>query len=128
MNRLRPFLLVFVLVAGLAPVAAGCGSSSVASEEVPGDPPVLTIPREKGADDPLADTGNASDQTASGDATPTPTPTADSGTGTTAPADGGTQAPATTPATDGPGNDQAPAAGTAPDKFEEFCQQNEGAC
>jgi hypothetical protein len=128
MSRSRPFLLALLLVAGLAPVAAGCGSSSAASEEVPGDPPVLTIPREKGADDPLADTGNAADQTANGDATPTPTSTPDSGAGTTGTTDGGTQAPATAPSTDGPGNDQAPAAGTAPDKFEEFCQQNEGAC
>jgi hypothetical protein len=128
MSRFRPFLLVLLLVAGLAPVAAGCGSSSVASEEVPGDPPVLTIPREKGADDPLADTGNAADQTADGDATPTPTPTSTPAAGTGTTTNGGTQAPATAPATDGPGNDQAPAAGTAPDKFEEFCQQNEGAC
>lgn len=127
MSRLRPFLLALVLVAGLAPVAAGCGSSSVASEEVPGDPPVLTIPREKGADDPLADTGNAADQTATGDATPTPTPTpaAGTGTGTTT---GGTGVATATPQADGPGNDQAPAAGTAPDKFEEFCKQNQGAC
>ena len=120
-RRLPPFLLSLVLVAGFA---AGCGSSDLASEEVPGDPVVLTIPREPGSEDALADTGNASDDDADGDATPTPTPT---------PAgDGGAAAPAATPtpapATDGPGNDQAPAEGTAPDKFEEFCQQNEGAC
>ena len=126
MRRLRPFLLALVLVAGLAPAAAGCGSSEVAAEEVPGPPPELTIPRGRGADDPLADTGNAADQTASGDATPTPTATP-SGTGsTTAPA--APTAPTATPQPDGPGNDQAPAAGTAPDKFEEFCQQNAGAC
>jgi hypothetical protein len=126
MSRLRPFLLSLILVAGLVPVAAGCGSGDVASEEVPGDPPVLSIPRERGSEDALADTGNASDQTANGDATPTPTPTSESGAA--APADGETQAATPTPQVDGPGNDQAPAAGTAPDKFEEFCQQNDGAC
>jgi hypothetical protein len=127
MSRLRPFLLALVVMAGLAPAAAGCGSSDVASEEVPGDPPVLTIPRAS-SDDPLADTGNAADQTANGDATPTPTPTSDAGSGAAAPATGGTGAATATPQADGPANDQAPAAGTAPDKFEEFCQQNEGAC
>ena len=120
-RRLLPFLLSLVLVAGFA---TGCGSSDLASEEVPGDPPVLNIPRERGSEDALADTGNASDDNADGDATPTPTPTPEG--------DGGAAAPAATatpaPATDGPGNDQAPAEGTAPDKFEEFCQQNEGAC
>lgn len=129
MRRLRPFLLALVLVAGLAPAAAGCGSSEVAAEEVPGPPPELTIPRGRGADDLLADTGNAADQKAGGDATPTPTATP-AGTGSTsaptAPTD--TSAPTATPQPDGPGNDQAPAAGTAPDKFEEFCQQNAGAC
>jgi hypothetical protein len=133
MRRLRPLLLASSLVACLAPVASGCGSSDVAAEEVPGPPPDLTIPRERGADDPLADTGNTADQTTKGDATPTPTPTSTpAGSGsTTAPAgtgSTGTSAPTATPQADGPGNDQAPAAGTAPDKFEEFCQQNAGAC
>jgi hypothetical protein len=123
-RRLRPLLLSLVLVASLAPVAAGCGSSDLASEEVPGDPPVLTIPRERGSEDALADTGNASDKNADGDATPTPTPTPEGETGAAAPAATATPAPAA----DGPANDQAPAEGTAPDKFEEFCQQNEGAC
>jgi hypothetical protein len=127
-RRLRPLLLALVLVAGLAPVAAGCGSSEVAAEEVPGPPPELTIPRERGAADPLADTGNAADQTANGDATPTPTPTPAGSGSATAPAGTGTTAPPATPQADGPGNDQAPAAGTAPDKFEEFCKQNAGAC
>jgi hypothetical protein len=120
-RRLHPFLISLVLVGAFA---AGCGSGDLASEEVPGDPPVLNIPRERGSEDALADTGNASDGNAKGDATPTPTPTPDAETGAAAPAATATPAPAA----DGPGNDQAPAAGTAPDKFEEFCQQNEGAC
>jgi hypothetical protein len=123
-RRLRPLLLSLVIVAGFA---AGCGSGDLASEEVPGDPPVLTIPRERGSEDALADTGSASDDNAGADATPTPTPTP-----TPAEGDSGAPAPAATatpaPAADAPGNDQAPAEGTAPDKFEEFCQQNEGAC
>lgn len=121
-RRLPPLLLSLVLVAGFA---AGCGSSDLASEEVPGDPPVLNIPRERGSEDALADTGNTSGDNANGDATPTPTPTPAGDGGAAAPAATATPAPA---AVDGPGNDQAPAEGTAPDKFEEFCQQNEGAC
>jgi len=133
-RRLRSTLLLSLL--GLALIASGCGGDDAAVEEVPGPPPVLSVPHQKGAADVAADE----------DATPTPTPTAEGGaeatptpegtgsTGTTEGADTGTNTgaaatPAPAPATqDSPAADQAPAAGSPPEKFEQFCQENAGAC
>jgi hypothetical protein len=131
-RRLRSILLVPAL--GLALTAAGCGSDDTDVEEVPGPPAALNVPHQRGADD-LAQ--------ASEDATPTPTPTTDAeadpaagtdtgatgatGTTETAPAPAATATPA--PATqDSPTTDQAPAAGSPPEKFEQFCEENAGAC
>ena len=134
MRRLRSTLLLSLL--GLALIASGCGGDDAAVEEVPGPPPVLSVPHQKGAADVSADE----------DATPTPTPTAEggaeatptpAGTGSTGETGGtdtetGTNTGATAtpaPATqDSPAADQAPAAGSPPEKFEQFCQENAGAC
>ena len=132
MRRLRSALLLSLL--GLALIASGCGGDDAAVEEVPGPPPVLSVPHQKGAADVSADE----------DATPTPTPTAEAGaeatptpadtgsTGTPESTDTGTNTGATAtpaPATqDSPAADQAPAAGSPPEKFEQFCQENAGAC
>jgi len=133
-RRLRSAFLLSLL--GLALIASGCGGDDAAVEEVPGPPPVLSVPHQKGAADVSADE----------DATPTPTPTPEGGaeatptpegtgsTGTTEGADTGTNTgaaatPAPAPATqDSPAADQAPAAGSPPEKFEQFCQENAGAC
>jgi len=133
-RRLRSALLLSLL--GLALIASGCGGDDAAVEEVPGPPPVLSVPHQKGAADVAADE----------DATPTPTPTAEAGaeatptpagTGSTGETGGtdtetgtntgaaATPAPATQ---DSPAADQAPAAGSPPEKFEQFCQENAGAC
>ena len=123
MPRPRPYLLLLAVTA----VLAGCGTSKVASEEVPGAPPELTVPHDRNA-------GNAA---ASPSATPTATPTPEGDASTESGATGTTggtgtaAAPAATPApaaADGPANDSAPAAGSAPDQFEQFCEQNAGAC
>ena len=133
MRRLRSALLLPLL--GLALAAPGCGSDDTDVEEVPGAPPALAVPHQRGADDLAEETG---------DATPTPTPDADgdgeatqdpaaAGTGTTggtdttepAPAAEATPAPATE---DSPETDQAPPAGSAPEQFEQFCEENPGAC
>jgi hypothetical protein len=122
-HRLRPALLLLVVLAALV----GCGSDEPDVPEVPGAPVELTIPRSNDRSDPLAE-----------DATPTPTATAEGGEATATPdasgetgSTGGT-APAAqatpAPAEDGPANDQAPAQGSPPDQFEEFCEQNAGAC
>ena len=130
MRRLRSVLLLPLL--GLALVAAGCGGDS-AVEEVPGPPATLTVPHQKGAADLSADPEDATP-------TPTPTPTADAeatptpadtgSTGATGGAGTNTGAAATpAPATqDSPAADEAPAAGSPPEKFEQFCQENAGAC
>ena len=130
MRRLRSALLLPLL--GLALIAPGCGGDAAEVEEVPGPPPALSVPHQKGAADLSADE----------DATPTPTPTAEGGaeaaptpadtgsTGTTGGTGTNTGATATpAPATqDTPAADQAPAAGSPPEKFEQFCEENAGAC
>ena len=104
-------------------LAAGCGGSEVTVQEVPGDPVELTVP---GGGEALAPT-----------ATPTPTPTetpADPAAAEATPA-----APAEDPAaqapegTDGggaaaPDNGEPPPPGSDPERYEEFCAQNPGAC
>jgi hypothetical protein len=117
----------------LAVIAAGCGGSTVAFQEVPGDPPQMSVAgAEAFAPSPTATpTGTA--EAATGVATPTPTATADT-TGATAPstsqgttdtAAGGTTAPSTD---DGATNDQPPPAGSPAQQFEDYCASNPGAC
>src|SRR3954447_20033930 len=94
-------------VIALAVIAAGCGGSQVAFQEVPGDPPQMTVPgtAEAFAPSPTATPAATTDASATTDtaaATPTPatsdttgtaaTPTAQTGTGTTT---GGSTAPST---------------------------------
>jgi hypothetical protein len=117
----------------IALALAGCGSAEDEVEEVPGAPVELTVPHQKGAADLSED----------GEATPTPTP--EDGEATTpeaAPEDSGatgstgaegtaetgaaaTPAPATE---DSPATDTAPPEGSAPEQFEQFCEENAGAC
>jgi len=130
-RRLRSVLLLPLL--GLALVASGCGGDDGSVEEVPGAPPALTVPHQKGAAD--ASASATPTPTPDGDATPTPTP---AGTGSTGETDdtGGTgtntgaaATPTPAPATeDSPAADQQPATGSPPEKFEQFCQENAGAC
>ena len=129
----RKTLLTLSAVA-LAFAAAGCGTSEVSADEVPGGPPALIVP----SDSELGATGSKADASSDSTDTGTADSSADaqsdtSGTsGTAAPTtatepSGGTTAPAapedttTDPA-------QPPAAGSAPEQFETFCEQNAGAC
>jgi hypothetical protein len=129
----RPLRSVFlVTVLALALSAAGCGGSNSDVPEVPGPPTALTVPHQRGA----ADLAASPTPTPSTSATGTVTPTATTGTGTTTGTTGttggtgtntaATQAPATQQ--DTATNNTAPAAGSAPQKFEQFCQENAGAC
>jgi hypothetical protein len=102
---------------------AGCGEAEVTVQEAPGDPVELTVP---GGGEALAPT-----------ATPTPTPTeepVDPAAATPTPA-----APAEDPGaeaaegTDGggtaaPDTGEPPPPGSDPERYEEFCAQNPGAC
>ena len=130
MRRLRSTLLLPVL--GLALLAPGCGSDDSAVEEVSGPPTTLSVPHQKGAADVSASATPTPTPTPAAGATATPTPAAGTtgstgATGTTGTNTGATTTPA--PATqDSPTADQAPAAGSPPEKFEQFCQENAGAC
>jgi hypothetical protein len=126
---LRSTLLVTVLALALA--AAGCGSGGSDVPEVPGPPAELTVPHVKGAADLSEDASATPTPTPSADATETPAPaTGTTGsTGTTG--TGGTTAATPTPTVqqqDSASNDTKPADGTPPQQFEQFCQENAGAC
>jgi hypothetical protein len=125
--------LIALLLAVLAFAAAGCGGGQVSAAEVPGNPPTLAVPS-----DPTAGGAQASDGSAAGDqsdsstsSSSSSTSSADSGSAT-APA-GATSAPEpAATATPQPQNDtstaEQPAPGSDTQKFEDFCQQNAGAC
>jgi hypothetical protein len=132
---LRSTLLFTVLALALA--AAGCGSSGSDVPEVPGPPAELSVPHVKGAADLSENASATPTPTPSADATETPTPatgtTGSTGaTGTTGTTGtGGTTAATPTPATpqqDSASNDTKPADGSPPQQFEQFCQENAGAC
>jgi hypothetical protein len=136
MRRSTRTSLMAFLVAVVAFAAAGCGGSEVASDEVPGPPPALTVPSDNdvgsgstSASD-NASNGDQSDSSAdSGADSGTTEPNADPGTATPAPdTSGGAAAPEPTAAPDTATNDQPPAAGSPPEQFENFCEQNAGAC
>jgi len=136
-RRLLPILVLAVT----ALAAAGCGGSQVSADEVPGQPPPLTVP----SDDALDAGGGTS---GSGTTTPDSSASGDTGASTDdASTSADTTADTTTGTTDTTGTDTTsgttdttttdPSAGTtepaAPDsaeaqQFEDFCAQNEGAC
>ncbi len=110
----------------------GCGGSEVEYQEVPGDPAEITLPERTPA---AAETDEAGtdDEAATEEATPTATATPADATGTTAdPATTGETATAQeTPAAtaeDGPTTDEPPVPGSEAERFEDFCEQNAGAC
>lgn len=134
MRPARPFTLVLILAAALL---TGCGGNQITADEVPVEPPTLSLP-----DNPDAAPGaggGAADQDADADADETPTPEADAG-GTTgggatsggtpsSGAGGTTPPPAATPT---PAATQAPAEDTggaqADEGLDQFCADNPGAC
>src|SRR3954452_15606235 len=82
--RLAPRLAAPALA--LALIAAGCGGSQLAFQEVPGDPPQITVPgtAEAFAPSPTATPTATTDASTTTDtATPTPTPAAGDTTGST---------------------------------------------
>jgi hypothetical protein len=125
--------LLALTFAVLALLAAGCGANEVPSDEVPGPPAALIVPSdsELGAAGSNADA--SADATAGEDAATTDS-TAETDTSgaaaPTAPEDtsGGTAAPTAEPAPQDTTTDEPPAAGSPPEQFESFCEQNAGAC
>jgi hypothetical protein len=111
------------LLTAITLAAAGCGGGEVAAGEVPGSPPALTVrsDSELGAATAASADENG-DDAASADATATAEPEA-----TVAPS--GTTAPEATAAPeDAAATEEQPPAGSAPEQFESFCEQNAGAC
>lgn len=127
---LHRLLTLFAVAATLG--LAGCGGSQVEYQEVPGAPAEITLPESEPAEDAAAEDDAAADEEAPADeATPeptaTPTPAADADTdGTTD--ESTTQAEAPAAAEDGPASDEPPVPGTDAERFEDFCEQNAGAC
>jgi hypothetical protein len=133
---------VAALVAALAVLAAGCGGSKIAADEVPGSPVALTTPVDRQTPEGARPDSSSSSSDSSTDADSGDTSTSDQ-TGTDTGADTGaaaTPAPAETPAPAAGGGtqDQTQQQGTAPaepapqgsdeQRFDEFCDQNAGAC
>jgi hypothetical protein len=133
MRRSPRTTLMAIPFVALALAAAGCGSSEIAADEVPGSPPALAVP----TDAELSAGGSDADADASADAD------ADSGDAagdgataapeTTTPAEptdpsGSTEAPAEPAPEEGAADPEQPPAGSAPEQFESFCEQNAGAC
>jgi hypothetical protein len=141
--RRTPLLLVV-----LAALLAGCGGNQIAADEVPVDPPVLTIPTDEDAA-PGAATADAdadenatdeetTDEDADADADAAATaepgtggaaPTAEPGTGggtTGGGTTGGAQAQPTAAPTQAPPADTGGA--QADEGLDQFCADNPGAC
>jgi hypothetical protein len=97
-------------------VAAGCGGDDESAPETPPTLPDLSSPQ-----------GERTETTPTvTETTPEPTPPT---TETVPPSDGGgAPAPETEPAPDSPENDTAPPADSPAERFEEFCNENPGAC
>ena len=104
--------LTIALACGVLALAPGCGGDD---EEAAGTDttPRITVPNEDTTTPPATDTTPA-----------TPTRTAPAPQ-TTTPDSGGSTAPAKP---DSPENDTKPAPNTPEQRFEEFCDQNPGAC
>ena len=99
-------------------------------QEVPGDPAEITLPDRSPAAETEA-TGTAEDAAVE-EPTPQPTATPAGDTGAATDATTGDQ-PATAEATpapveDGPETDEPPVPGSDAERFEDFCEQNAGAC
>ncbi len=114
----------------LALGAAGCGGSEVDYQEVPGEPAEITLPDRTPAGDAAATDGD--DDAAAEEATPTATATPGDATGTTTDGAAGDQSAAAettpAPAEDGAATDEPPVPGSDAERFEDFCEQNAGAC
>jgi hypothetical protein len=149
-------LLALTAALALSVGAASCGGTQISADEVESAPPELTIPSQsEESADVLAEPGEDAPSSSSGDSdSADPDAPTDSGAGAgDDPATGGASAPnagsgsgsdsgSSTPqpqataAPSNPGASEAPEPSTnstggsqaGTEKFEEFCQQNAGAC
>ena len=103
------------MLAFAAGVVPGCGGDDERAETTPALPE-LTIPRTEATTPPAT--------------TPPPEPTVPPEQTETLPpdGDGGAPAPTPEPPADSPENDTPPPADSPAERFEEFCDENPGAC
>jgi hypothetical protein len=126
-------LVLALALTTLVPFLSACGGggSQNASQPLPSTAPTLTVPGD--AKTPTVDdstnTGTTTTDTSTTTATTTAPPWAVLGFDGAAVVCVGAAAPQTGGATpDSPTNDQAPPANSPASKFEQFCQENPGAC
>ena len=125
-----PVALLVALGLGIS----GCGGSEVEYQEVPGDPAEINLPdRTPAAPADETDEEAAAEETPAPDATEgTEAPPAEGAAGTTTEEGAVDQsaAPAETPPAteDSAATDEPPAPGSDAERFEDFCEQNAGAC
>jgi hypothetical protein len=100
-------------------VLAGCGGDDEPAAQTPTTIPSLTVPQTDEAE-PL-DPGTETLAPAPPEPEPAPEPVPPS-------TDGGTPAPAPEPPADSPENDSPPPADSPAERFEDFCNENPGAC
>jgi hypothetical protein len=95
---------------------AGCGGDDEPAARAPSTVPDLTVPQTDEALPPAPET-----ETAAPPPAPAPEPT-------TPDPDGGTPAPVPEPPADSPESDTPPPADSPAERFEDFCDENPGAC
>lgn len=116
---------VAIVLALLALVAAGCGGDDESAETVP-PAPELSLPGEETPTLEDLPDSTSTDSTTGTDAAPgggTTPPPATPQEPTQQPPSGGAPAPGDTPE-----NDTPPPPGSPAERFEQFCQENPGAC
>jgi hypothetical protein len=116
--------LVALLAAG---AASGCGGDDEPAAQPPGTLPDLTVPQTDEA--PPREPQTETNAPAPPEPEPAPAPEPEPEPEPVPPStDGGTPAPAPEPPADTPENDTPPPADSPAERFEEFCNENPGAC
>ena len=100
--------------------ASGCGGDDEPSAQ-PITLPELTVPQTDEAPPPDPETKTTAPAPPEPEPAPAPEPVPPS-------TDGGTVAPAPDPPADSPENDTPPPADSPAERFEDFCNENPGAC
>jgi hypothetical protein len=98
---------------------AGCGGDDEPEARPPATQPDLTVPQTD--DEPELDPGTETLAPPAPEPAPAPEPVPPS-------TDGGTPAPAPEPPPDTPENDTPPPPDSPAERFEDFCNENPGAC
>jgi hypothetical protein len=109
--------LVALLLVALVGAVAGCGGDDEPVARPPSDPPDLTVPQTDQIEVPAVPETETVAPAPTPEPEPAPTDT-----------DGGAPAPAPEPPADTPDNDTPPPAESPAERFEDFCNENPGAC